>query len=822
VAGLLEADVPGFIILGECGRGGMGIVCLAEQAGLGRRVAIKFLKRDLADSDAQRSRFRNEAKALACLQHPNIVQVFDTGEHAGRLFIVQEFVGGGSLDQRLDGLPQDARHSAKLLIILAQAVQHAHDRHVIHRDLKPANVLLDGDECPKISDFGLAKQLGDEESSTRTESGTILGSPSYMAPEQVIGQKAQIGPSVDVYALGAILYQMLTGRPPFLAASMYETLTQVRTVDCVPPRRLRPSLPPDLETICLKCLAKPASQRYLTAAALADDLERFLNGRPIRARPASVPEHFGKWVRRRPATAAGFGVACIAVMALLVGGMIYQGLLRAALERAIANERRADQRYRVASESMQRMVDRSRDPRFARTPRLRELLKVQLDDALRFYREVMRDRDDPAPAVRFEFARASFQAATIQEQLDCVEESYESVLLAIRLLEPLVQGTAPRADYRFTLAQSYRLRGRLGDRTTAAIERTNRARQDLERVIAMLEPLVVAEPSQITYRSELAAAYHDLGTLFWTLKQSELGEQHFRRAIELDLTLLDSTPSLRDANARIHLADTRRNLAVVTQSKGEIEEASRQYSASRDLLLDVLLVDPDQTEASLALAGTLYSWAIFLSHQPNDFNRTQELFGEAIERLSTILKREPEWGRARMELLNAHGGRAQWLDASNQFAASVLDWEKVVALADPESKMHHRCFLAAAFARAGDHRRAWEQVQILKPQVKSRPPDYSLYLGAVCSLVAALAESDQKLSKADGKSLTITYAKQGIDFLKQALELTPEAGRASVRESFQNDVDLTFLRKLSLWADLRTAATAPVNAASERAPRDNK
>ncbi len=311
----------------------MGVVYLAEQVGLKRQVALKFLKPELATSGDQRGRFRTESTALARLQHPNIVQVFDSGTHQGRAYIVQEYLAGGSLDRKLARQPQAARPAAELIATLALAVEHAHAQKIVHRDLKPANVLLTTNGIPKISDFGLAKQLDLETESGLTQSGLILGSPSYMAPEQALGKKEEIGPAVDIYALGAILYEMVTGRPPFLAASVIETLEAVGQADPVRPRQLQGALPRDLETICLKCLAKVPGRRYPSAGALADDLDRFLDGRPILARPASATERLTKWVRRHPATAASLGVAWLAALGLLVGGIAYDARLQAALRR---------------------------------------------------------------------------------------------------------------------------------------------------------------------------------------------------------------------------------------------------------------------------------------------------------------------------------------------------------------------------------------------------------------------------------------------------------------------------------------------------------
>ncbi len=236
-------EIPGFAILGECGRGGMGVVYLAEQLDLKRRVALKFLRPELAVSISQRTWLVAKATALARLQHPNIVQIFSSGIHDGRPFIVQEYVGGETLNKTLSRHPLPADAAARMVWVLARAVKHAHDHRIIHRDLKPSNVLLTDDGTPKISDFGLAKHADLDADSSQTKTGTILGSPSYMSPEQSLGKTKSIGPATDIYSLGANLYELLTGRPPFLGASAIETLEQVHSADPVSPRRLQPRMP---------------------------------------------------------------------------------------------------------------------------------------------------------------------------------------------------------------------------------------------------------------------------------------------------------------------------------------------------------------------------------------------------------------------------------------------------------------------------------------------------------------------------------------------------------------------------------------------------
>jgi WD40 repeat protein len=307
--------VPGYEVRGVLGRGGMGVVYLARQRGLDRTVALKMLLAGTRASPEEVVRFRTEAQAVARLQHRNIVQIHEVGEHDGLPYISLEYCADGSLARRLAGTPMSPNDAAALVNQLAAAMHTAHQAGVVHRDLKPANVLLTADGTPKITDFGLAKRLDVE---GQTQSNMILGTPSYMAPEQAGGTGGVVGPAADVYALGALLYECLIGRPPFKSDTPWDTLRQVLDAEPVPLRRLNAKVPRNLETIALKCLQKEPSRRYASAADLADDLRRFLDGRPILARPAGWGEQLWLWTRRQPARAAAY--ALLALTLLLGGG----------------------------------------------------------------------------------------------------------------------------------------------------------------------------------------------------------------------------------------------------------------------------------------------------------------------------------------------------------------------------------------------------------------------------------------------------------------------------------------------------------------------
>jgi serine/threonine protein kinase len=316
--------IPGFVIEREIGRGGMGVVYQAWQPQLDRRVAVKVVSASAGIGAEDRRRWLREARAIGRVRHRNVVQLHDAGEQDGCLYLVLDLITGGSLAERLTG-PLPGRVAVELMAAVAGAVEEIHQAGMLHLDIKPANILLDGppdgplnQATPMIADFGIAR-AGDDPGATATGLSGVRGTPSFMAPEQIAGNRAAIGPRTDVYSLGATLYSALTGRPPFQAASMIETLDLVRTREPAPPRTLVPGVARDLETITLACLRKDPLRRYDSAAALADDLKRWLDGFPIQARPVSKLEHARRWCRRRPAVASLLAVLALTVASSLAG-----------------------------------------------------------------------------------------------------------------------------------------------------------------------------------------------------------------------------------------------------------------------------------------------------------------------------------------------------------------------------------------------------------------------------------------------------------------------------------------------------------------------
>jgi serine/threonine-protein kinase len=309
--------IAGYEILGELGRGGMGVVHKARQIALGRLVALKLIRSaEFATAD-ELSRFQNEAEAVARLDHPHIVPIYEVGQHRGLRFFSMKLITGVSLDKKLAAFAADLAASARLVAIVAEAVHHAHQRGILHRDLKPANILLDEEGKPHVTDFGLARRI--ENDSELTQSGMPMGTPSYMSPEQARGERGALTTATDVYGLGSILYALLTGQAPFAGSSLAETLDMVRGQPARPPSRLNGRVPRDLEIICLKCLEKDPDRRYASASALAQDLHRWLGGEPIQAHPVGPATRSWMWCRRHPLPAALAGLLVLAVLTGLAG-----------------------------------------------------------------------------------------------------------------------------------------------------------------------------------------------------------------------------------------------------------------------------------------------------------------------------------------------------------------------------------------------------------------------------------------------------------------------------------------------------------------------
>ncbi|MCI0458636.1 MAG: protein kinase [Gemmataceae bacterium] len=825
--------VAGYEILQKLGRGGMGVVYKARQVRLKRLVALKMILAGPYAGPEQLARFRAEAEVAAHLQHPHIVPIYEVGEwRAGEAgpplpYFAMEFLDGGSLAQCLDGTPLPARPAAQLVETLARAVYYAHQQGVVHRDLKPANVLLSRIEdrgsrieeepatvdprssVPKISDFGLAKQLTREgetpASGRQTQSGVLLGTPSYMAPEQAAGKTREIGPATDIYALGAMLYEILTGRPPFQAVTVWETLEQVRTQEPVPPRHTQPRLPRDLETICLKCLEKEPYRRYSSALELAEDLHRFLQGEPIRARPVSSAERMWKWVQRRPLVAALVGVSGLAVLTQGAGVVAHNARLRAEAQRAEAGEaearkqqHRADGHYREARAALNRMLERLKQKGAADVPGLKELQRLQLEDALAFYEGILKEQDHPDPAVRLDVALAHQQTANIQRLLGRPGPAEDNLQQAVGFLRALAAESPEVLDYRAHLAACYSdLGGLYSQRGYAADHRqVEQAAQCHRQALELRAELAHAQPGVAEWRSALAKSHHSLGAAYQLLagmRHDPAGfaqaEAHYSQAVALNMPV--SREDHRVKEYQVALAGTHINLGLLYHQTKRGDRAETAYQQAESLLEPLLRDQPQEDTIGVSLGKMYGNWANLLA-DTRQAEAALEKYARAIHVMEAILRQEPHHGPARRTLLNAHGGRANAHHGLKRYAEAVQDWQRVVELADEPDRAPYRASLAVALAHAGEHVRATAEARALLEQAQAAGD--TLYDAArACALSARAVRQDDRLTATARDSRAERYATLGVALLTrlQAAGYFQDRARAG---RLEDDPDLESLR----------------------------
>jgi tetratricopeptide (TPR) repeat protein len=507
-------------LLAEIGRGGMGVVFKAQQLSLPRTVALKMILSGRLASPPERQRFRLEAEAAARLDHPHIVPLYEVGTLQGLPFYSMKLVSGGNLAQRQwprPLTPAEQRRTAQLLATVAEAIHHAHQCGVLHRDLKPANILLDAEGQPHVTDFGLAKHLGESGAGERpiTPSGAAVGTPSYMAPEQALGPKA-VTTAADVYSLGCILYELLTGRPPFRAETPLATLLDVLERSPPPPRSLWPTLDRDLETICLKCLEKDPAHRYASAAALAEDLRRFAAGEAIQGRPLSRLGRLRRWCRRQPLL-AGMLTALVVVVATAFCLVWWQW--RRAESNFQESERQkeaglrhlnlAEERLHLAHDLVDEFCIRLSEDRLKYLPGTQALRRDLLEAAGKHYRKFL-DQKGEDPALRRRLAAAHYALASVLGSLGSRAEALAEYQAALDLYDEILRQGPDHGEVEVFRARTLHRMGGLhseAGRLTSALEYFLPARD----VFAAQATRV---PGDTAMQTDLAAVLGNLGNLY--------------------------------------------------------------------------------------------------------------------------------------------------------------------------------------------------------------------------------------------------------------------------------------------------------------------
>ena len=510
-------------LLGEIARGGMGVVYKARQIALNREVAIKMILSGQFANDDEMERFYAEAEAAASLNHPNIVTIYEVGEVDGRHFFSMEYVPGDSLADLVRERPLAPRRAANYISGICEAVQLAHDNGILHRDIKPANVLVNQEDIPLVTDFGLAKQV--HEKSGMTMEGSVLGTPSYMPPEQARGNLDEVDARSDIYAIGATLYQLLTGNPPFAAASVYETIRQVLNKEPAQPQERNPDIPQDLSTICMKCLQKSPDKRYQSALELKEELQRFLRGLPILARPIGNVERLTRWCVRNPLIASSSATAITGVLAMLVTMTIAYFVTNAAL----LDARKSFERSKQTVDDFFIVVTQNE---LLQTPNTREVREVMLDKALQYYESLRLQRAGNLSDERTflaESADLEFKIGQIAEAQDNTNSAiahYENAADTVQAL--MTQSSEDREQLQISLS-SY-LTPLVRIHTQNNTDDFRRASVLSKQIRNHREEIYTANPSNLEYGRLFANACMNVGTVLVESEDYSLGEQSLQQA----------------------------------------------------------------------------------------------------------------------------------------------------------------------------------------------------------------------------------------------------------------------------------------------------
>jgi tetratricopeptide (TPR) repeat protein len=669
--------IPGYEIIRELGRGGMGVVYLARDRRLKRLVALKMVLAGAHADPETRLRFRREAEAIARLQHPGIVQIHDVGEHQGRPFLSLEYVEGSNLAYQIARGAVAPRTAATLVERLARVIQHAHERGIVHRDLTPRNVLLAQSDSaqgisfqpagpwfePKITDFGLAKELDTDLGQTQT--GAIVGTPAYMAPEQAQGRPHDIGAATDVYALGAMLYELLTGRPPFMGETGHDTLRQIVEDDPAPPTRLQNRVPRDLETIALKCLEKDPRKRYQPASELAEDLHRFLTSQPIRARPASRRERAAKWARRHPTATALLFVVAASLVALVSGGVIYNAQLR--------HERdRAENNLELAMRAVDEMLTEVGEVQLATEPRMEEKRRTLLTKALALHREFMKERQGDS-RVRYSTAQAHRRLADVLRLLEQRDEAIAGYDRALALLNQLRADAPDDPDYRQQVAHCRNYQGEVH----RAAGRHRQAEAAYREAVQIDGTLARDFPDSPDHRMNLARALYSLGIVLTETNRLAEAEPEFVRSADLLQKLTNEFPD--KPIYQQHLARAYLNLGTAIQSPQRFNEAQAAYNRAQRLQQPLSEKYPHEPQYRHELAVTLKdSGNLFL--RDNRLEEARKSYGKAQELLTALAADYPKVLVYRQELASTLNsiGRVHFDEA--RYEAAVGPWQDAAKL----------------------------------------------------------------------------------------------------------------------------------------------
>lgn len=793
-------------LLEEIARGGMGVVYKARQISLNRIVALKMIKAGELAGGEEIQRFISEAENAAKLDHPNIVPVFEVGECDGRHFFSMGLVDGISLADRLKDGPMLPREAAELVGTIAAAVQYAHDKGIVHRDLKPANVLIETDGKPRITDFGLAKNISADSGVTAT--GQVVGTPSYMPPEQATGKTQEIGPAVDVYSLGAMLYALIVGRPPFQAANVLETLKQVCEQEPVSPRTLNATVDRDLETICLKCLEKDAGRRYASAGDLAGDIERYVEGRPIHARPIGRPARGWRWCKRNP-----LGAAVIVLLTILaVAGplvALYQAEMNRRLDDALTGEteqrKKAETKEKEAIESERKMrnalasertalarkdkaleetltvldryVQTVKNARLLKEPHFKDLLKLLLKDALAHYqRYVEEHRDDQDDASRIRLAKSLHEIGYISANKGsnavAVKAFHDAKLIRKELAEH--QQSDPQrwqelAETHVALSHLYRSTDEKDKALNAGLE-----------ALRIGKRLVGEYPKAHDYRRTLAATFRITAVLHHEKGDRTEAVAAYQQALQHLDHLARNRP--RDDEVLAESADNHNSLALLYQEIGQLPRALANYRKAQSILEDLTERDSSDPEHWSRLAF-VYNHLGILNRVSRQYKKSLGLYKQAVRIRARIARENPAFTRYQNDLAasqnnlgNLYRDISKPAEAMAALQSALAIW-KTLASENPQV-LEYQSYLGGCYDNLGnlfsdsDKKKAEDayrqSLRIRKKLVQTKPKiplyqrdlatSYSNY-GLFCDNAGRrkLAMAQFRLSQEIWQSLTQKY-----------------------------------------------------------------
>lgn len=820
--------IPGYEIHSVLGQGGMGVVYRATQLGIDRPAAIKMLLAAGHATSTQLERFQSEARVAAAVKHPNIVQIYEIGEHEGLPYISLEFCEGGSLNDKLNREPQPPKKAAELAESLARAMHAAHAAGVVHRDIKPANILLDANGSPKITDFGLARELDDPSCHTRT--GAIVGTPSYMAPEQAAGSAKLAGPQADQYSLAATLYDLLTGRPPFKGTSLMETLEQVRTREPVPPAQLQPGCPKDLETICLKAMSKDPEKRYSSCQAFADDLRAFLDGRPIAARPVGTIEKTWRWAKRNPRVAIPSGIAALFVVATAVLGVAFaivfdrqkkeaeglandrQRALVQAEEKRVEAEKERDQKekarqgeaenYQLARDAIIGVVDevpnKLRQAIYSRQAQQQVL--AALGDMLAKQLNLTSTRGLPDRAMLSIHMKMGDLRSEQGRLAEALKQYEDALAITTRLLAAEEREKDKAKGNHALVLQKIGVLTRDQNRDgTAAIEYFRKAEAIQREVVnsPVSGEIPVAETKQ-----SLAGTLYDIAETFRRMQQPGIALPTCEEALDLrkEVARMPATPYT--GNATRNVADSQLQEARIHEKLGDDRRAESAYNWAAQIFQELVQKQPGDLTLRLAATRAVRDYGDFL------------LMRGRLAEAATFYKNDLDWTRGMLATNEVLSFQSELSDSYYRTATLALkkgdreaaadqyrrclQMRQMVAEARPtddRSKMR----VVNAQARCGQHEAASAGMAAL---LKAHPKDaYYCIEGAcnfaICADAVADGRENDKMSQAE-RDIRRRYLDRALGEMQTLVEELNYVDAVRLK----TDPDLDALRGEQKFAEL--------------------